>query len=229
VRPGRYAATDGSFGRSAGAAVGRGVILLVVAVVIGIVLLNATDGAPPGSQVVAAGTTTKTTKKPSGTTTTTVAPTTTVAVPAHAPKDVKVIVANGSTTNGAGKRATDLLRPPGYNVLSPTNTPQNAPDSSVYFSPGYDKDAAAIAAALQLAPASVKPVPSTPVVADAKGAQVIVVVGVADGPKFAAPATTTTARAATTTTARAATTTTAAKTATTTTAKAAVTTTTKKP
>src|SRR5688572_18585602 len=42
VRPGRYAAADGSFGRSAGSALGRGVLLLAVALVIGIVLLNAT-------------------------------------------------------------------------------------------------------------------------------------------------------------------------------------------
>jgi hypothetical protein len=229
VRPGRYAATDGSFGRSAGAAVGRGVILLAVALVIGVILLNATDGAPPGSQVVAS-----TKKKDDGvaSTTTTTAPVvpTTAPTAAHAPAEVKVIVANGSGATGVGRKATDLLRPAKYNVLAPTNA-ANTAESSVYFAPGYDKDAAAIATTLQLAPTSVKALPSPPPITDSKGANVVVVLGGDAATKYGTT-TATTAKAATTTTAKAgtATTTTAkAGTATTTTAKPAATTTTAKP
>src|SRR2546421_591733 len=43
VRQGRHAAGDGSFGRSAGGATARGLVLLAVAVVLGIVLLNSAD------------------------------------------------------------------------------------------------------------------------------------------------------------------------------------------
>ena len=43
MRPGRHAAADGSFERSAGTAAARGAFLLVVAVVLGIVLLQAAD------------------------------------------------------------------------------------------------------------------------------------------------------------------------------------------
>src|SRR5436190_497257 len=49
MRPGRYAATDGSFARSAGGAGVRGLALLALALIIGVVLLNATDADPPGT------------------------------------------------------------------------------------------------------------------------------------------------------------------------------------
>ncbi len=52
LKPGRHAAEDGSFGRSAGMAAGRAAAVLVVAVVIGILLLNKVDD-PPGRQVSA--------------------------------------------------------------------------------------------------------------------------------------------------------------------------------
>jgi hypothetical protein len=230
LKPGRYAAADGSFGRSAGGALGRGIVLLAIAMVIGIVLLNATDAEPPGAQV---------TTKPSGSssssggggssgTTTTVAPTTTL--PTHAPRDVKVIVANASSVKGAGAKASDALKPPGYNVLAPANaTAVN--ESAVYFVPGYDRDAAALAAALQFPATAVKPMPNPPPLADSKGANVVVILGGDQAPRFASTtaATTTTAKAAT-----GATTTTTAKPATgattTTTARPASTTsTTKKP
>lgn len=220
MKPGRYAAADGSFGRSAGVAMGRGVALLAVALVIGIVLLNATSNDPPGT-VVSATSTTKTTSKPSAVTTTTAAPTTTV--PAHNPKDVKVLVANGSGTSGVAGNASTPLKTAGFNVLAPANA-DKVQESSVYFVAGYEKDAADIATALALPATAAKAMPNpAPVKSDANP-QIIVVVGSADAARFAqAAATTTTAKAAatTTTTAKAAATTT-------TTAKAAATTTTVK-
>jgi hypothetical protein len=227
VKPGRYAAADGSFGRSAGGALGRGIVLLAIAMVIGIVLLNATDAAPPGAQVTTKGTTPAKSSGGSSGTTTTVAPTTTL--PTHAPRDVKVIVANASSVPKVGATVSDALKPPGYNVLAPANAAA-VKDSAVYFVPGYDRDAAAIAAALQFPATAVKPVPNPPPLADSKGANVVVIVGADQAPRFAtATATTTTAKpaaGATTTTAKP-----AAGATTTTTAKPAATTTstTKKP
>jgi hypothetical protein len=239
MKPGRYAAPDGSFARSAGGAGARGLALLALALIIGVVLLNATDADPPGTTVSSKGATSTNDDGDGGegaaaTTTSTVPPTTTL--PAHAPKDVKTIVANASAVKGAAAGGRNALLAAQYNVLAPANSAAVA-ESSVYFTPGYDRDAAAIAAVLQLPGTTVKPMPA-PAPFDTKGANVAVVLGADAAPRFGtAGATTTTAAAAagaTTTTARpaaGATTTTTARPAAgaTTTTTAAATTTTKKP
>jgi hypothetical protein len=238
MKPGRYAAPDGSFARSAGGAGARGLALLALALLIGVVLLNATDADPPGTNVSASGAGSHAASSDdeggdgssSASSTTTAAPTTTT-LPAHAPKDVKVIVANASAVKGAASGGRTALLAAQYNVLAPTNAAA-VPDSSVYFTPGYDRDAAAVATALGLAPPTVKPMPA-PAPFDTKGANVAVVLGADAAPRFGTAGATTTTAAATATTARpaaGATTTTArpAAGATTTTAPAA-TTTTKKP
>jgi hypothetical protein len=208
MRPGRYAADDGSFARSAGGAGARGLVLLALALLIGIVLLNATDADPPGTSVSARGGSDTTSGNGSKsdasgekTTTTAAAPTTTL--PARAPKDVKVIVANASSVKGAAANAKKMLDPPGYNNLAPTNAAAVA-ETSVFFVPGYDRDAAAIATLLGLPATTVKAMPA-PAPFDTKGANVAVLIGADHGPKFAAaPAagatTTTTAAAAAATT-----------------------------
>lgn len=209
MKPGRYAAADGSFGRSAGAAMGRGVALLAVALLIGVLLLNKTDERPPGSDVAAgpgpaAGSDDGNGGGRSATTTTS----TTTTVPARQPKDVKVIVANGSAVNKAGARASDALKPGGYNVLAPTNVAGQVAQSAVYYTQTFEREAAAVAAALGMPASVVKPVP-TPAPFDAKTANVLVLLGTDHASRFAAAAgsTTTTAAggtAATTTTAKAA-------------------------
>ena len=221
MKPGRFAADDGSFARSAGGAGVRGLALLAFALLIGIVLLNATDADPPGTTVSAEGDS----DTPSGdggdsdaagegtaTPTTAAAPTTTA--PARAAKDVKVIVANASSVKGAAGNAKKVLDPLGFNVFAPANSAA-VPESSVFFTPGYERDAAALAAALGLPGTTVKAIP-TPPPFDTKAANVAIVIGADHGPKFAAaPA----AAGATTTTAAGATPTTAAGAATTTTRK----------
>jgi hypothetical protein len=217
MRPGRYAAADGSFARSAGGAGVRGLALLALALLIGVVLLNATDADPPGTAVSAEGDSDSGDGGPDGASgddaaasTTTAAPTTTL--PARAPKDVKVIVANASEVKGAASGGRTVLAQAQYNVLAPANAPPVA-ESSVFFTPGYDRDAAGIAAALGLPATTVKPIPA-PAPFDTKGANVAVVLGADHAPKFgtAAGTTTTTAAAgATTTTAAAAANTTTTK------------------
>ena len=207
MKPGRYAAADGSFARSAGGAGARGLVLLAVALLIGVVLLNATDADPPGTSVSALG------DSDSGdggadtddgdgdggdaaaASTTTLPPTTTL--PARAPAEVKVIVANASEVKGAAGGGRTALVNAKYNVLAPTNaTP--TPASVVYFVPGYDRDAAGVATALQLPANLVKPMPAPPPF-DTKGAHVAVLLGADHAAKFgpapAAGATTTTAAA----------------------------------
>jgi hypothetical protein len=193
---------------------GRGVVLLAVALLLGIVLLNATDEQPPGANVAAGPASSGGSATGNKPTTTTAAPTTTL--PAKQPKDVKAIVANASDTKGAASRASDQLKAAGYNVLAPANsTPRG--DSAVYYAPGFDREAAAVATALGFPATAVKPLPTPSPVPDLKTANVLVVLGSDHAGRFGTPAgaTTTTARAggaATTTTARAGgTTTTTAK------------------
>jgi hypothetical protein len=195
MRPGRYAADDGSFAKSAGGAGVRGLALLALALLIGVVLLNATDADPPGATVSARGD--SDTRSGDGgasdasgetATSTTAATTTTTATPAHAPKDVKVIVANASAVKGAAGNAKKVLDPAGFNVLSPANaTP--VPTTNVYFTAGYERDAAAVATVLTLPGTAVKALPA-PAPFDTKGANVADVIGADQASKFAAAPTT---------------------------------------
>ncbi|HEX7165942.1 MAG TPA: LytR C-terminal domain-containing protein [Acidimicrobiales bacterium] len=210
MKPGRYAAADGSFGRSAGAAMGRGVILLGIALLIGVVLLNATDDQPPGTDV-AAGTSNGTTeekaddRKPAATTT--VPPTT---LPAKAPAEVKVLVANGSGLKGAAKNANDKVKAAQYNALAPTDGPATK-ETVIYYTAGFEREAAAVAGVLEIPSTLAKPMP-TPAPFDTKTANVVVLLGPDHGTRFSTATTvaptTTAAGSATTTTARPATTTT---------------------
>lgn len=203
MRPGNHAAADGSFERSAGAAMGRGVLLLVVAFVIGIVLLNAADERPPGTDL-AAGPGSSSNGEPESddatATTTTAAPVPTTA-PARAPAEVKVLVLNASDVKGAAGGGTDVLKAAQYNALAPGNAVKTA-TSNVYFTAGFQAEALAVAAALELAAEVVVPIP-TPPPADPKTANVLVVLGADAAPRFGTSATATTAApAATTTTSR---------------------------
>jgi hypothetical protein len=201
MKPGRYAAADGSFGRSAGAAMGRGVALLAVALLIGVLLLNKTDERPPGSDVAAGpGPATGAESGEDGDdrrATTTTSTTTTAA--ARQPKDVKVVVANGSEVKGAAGRASDQLKAAGYNVLAPTNVSPSVATSTAYYTPGYERETIAVAAALGMPQSVVKLVTSPPPF-DAKTANVLVVLGADHANRFAAASggaagSTTTARA----------------------------------
>jgi hypothetical protein len=211
----RHAATDGSFGRSAGGAAARGALLLAVALVLGIVLLRSGGGDPYSRSV-------RTSVSPGSPEVSTPVPTaTTVTVPLRTPPDIKVLPTNGTSTAGAATNTGNRLKAAGYNVLAATNTTNPATTSNVFYNPGFEREARVIAQLLGFPDAAVQPMPTPPPVADTRGADVIVVVGADQAKAGAAPATTpTTARRTTATTARP--TVTTAHTATT---KAAVTTT----
>lgn len=186
MTPGRHAAADGSFRRSAGAAAGRGIVLLGVAVILGIVLLSATDAQPPGERVTAG----RQTEEPSddgvdsptgvgdGAGEMNTVPTTTT-TPPRQPREVKVLVVNASGVSRVAARVTDHLRPAGYNLLAPTNATPLVDESSVFFVPGFEREAAVLASTLPLPlpPAAVKPMPTPPPLPNTKGANVVVFVG----------------------------------------------------
>jgi hypothetical protein len=181
VSPGRHAADDGSFGRSAGGAMLRGALLLAVAVILGVALLNRFDtGTDPFAQRLSASgratttTTTTAATAPPQTTTTAAA----AAARLRAPADVKVLPANGTGVNRFGARVGDELKKSGFNVLSPVDsTTKGVATSVVYSTAGYEADAADVAAKLGLPPTAVQaaapPVKST----ELRGANVIVLAG----------------------------------------------------
>lgn len=182
----RHASRDRSLRRSTTMAIGRGLVLVAVAVVVGIVLVNSvpTPGpaTPSASQPAAAGSSHPRGSggaAPAGTTTTTAASSATTAAPAMPPSKVKVAVANG--TNDAvplgATHLADALHALGYQVLAPMDTTQPQSSSAVYFAPGYDQAAAALAHRLQLSPSVVAPLPSSVPVSNVSGADVVVIEG----------------------------------------------------
>ncbi|HEX9968519.1 MAG TPA: LytR C-terminal domain-containing protein [Acidimicrobiales bacterium] len=194
VRRGRHAAEDGSFNRSASTAVGRGILLLLVAFVIGIALLQQVDD-PVGEQQVSSSSDEETTT----TLPAVVEPPTTTAAPVREPKNVRVLTANGTSVKGAGGRIKDRVLAGGYNALAATDTKTPATASVVFFTPGYEREAAALATLLGLQPTAVQAMPTPPPVADLKAANLLVVVGPDLAQAPAGSSTSTTARTGATT------------------------------
>ncbi len=186
MRPGSHAAGDGSFGRSAGIQAGRATGLLVIAVLIGLVLLHRSPG---GGGLVASGGATTTNSGDALATDTTVRPTTnttarsgstnnsTTTQPLRAKADIKVLVANGTSTAGLAGTVSTTLRGKGYNTLASTNANLKVASTSAYFQSGYEGDAAVLAGVLGLPPTAVQPMPATLPVASVTGVNILVVVG----------------------------------------------------
>ena len=148
----------------------RGVALIIAAVLLGIVLLNATD--EPAQE--ASGVDRTTLPSDTGNTTTTLKGSSTTISTVHDPSKVTVLVANGAGINGLASKIGDKLKAANYVTAEPGNTKAPADESAVYFLPGYEADANAIAALLTPAP-KVAALPNPAPVADQKNAKVIVV------------------------------------------------------
>jgi LytR cell envelope-related transcriptional attenuator len=146
----------------------RGVALVVVAVLIGILLLKAGDDSSSADDNVQAtgpdDQTSQTTTQPGGSTGSSE---TTVTVPqTHPPNEVKVLVLNGSGVQGAAGKVANTLKAENY-VATADNAGTAVNATTVYFQPGYEGDAKAIADLLKNpAPATAampNPPPSTKV------------------------------------------------------------------
>lgn len=160
----------------------RGAALVVVAVVIGLFLLrNGLDTSEaitsnPGRDGGTADGADSGTDTDSGTDETT---TTTPA--SRPPADVPTIVLNDSGVDGAAGAYSEVLTAAGYALTNPAGTNADADGDAgttiVYFAPGFELEAAAVAAAIG-APATVvpTPLPTTPPGLIA-GAMVVVVLG----------------------------------------------------
>jgi hypothetical protein len=151
--------------------------VIVLAIVLGMVLLF--RGLSPENELVIsdgedARSTTSTTSDRNAPPVTDLTPTT---LPAPAPSEVIVLVANGSGVPGVGASTTVALTGKGYQTLDPTNTAADTPTSRVYFVPGSQAAAEEVATTLGLPTASVAALGDAPPVADVGTAMVLVVIG----------------------------------------------------
>jgi len=174
---GQHAADDGSFPRSAGGAMLRGVGLILVAVILGVVLLNATDSPEPFRASSTAEDDDGTVDPAEGDDDDTTTSSTEPPPEPHNPAEVAVLVANGTggQVSGAAGRIAERLKPENYILKPSTNATAAAEASMVYYQPEYEADARAIAGIFTPAP-GVQPMPEQPPVADLQGAHILVVV-----------------------------------------------------
>lgn len=130
------------------------------------VLASGADDTPSGD-ADSATTTTTTADAVTTTVATTVPPTTTTAAPTttaavlHPPNEVITRVGNGAAKGGVAGAGTNILASAGYAALSPKNA-DTIDVSTVYYIPGYSKDAEAVAQLLGVAPSMVQPMPGNP-------------------------------------------------------------------
>ena len=108
------------------------------------------------------------------TTRSTASSTTTTTLP-HA--SVKVLVANGTQTNGAAAHLTQVLQAQGWSMSTPTNTTSQASTTTVYYAPTKQPEAALIASELGVNPSAVQPLTVTAPVPGTTGIDVVVVIG----------------------------------------------------
>jgi LytR cell envelope-related transcriptional attenuator len=162
--------------------VAKGAALLVVAVLIGAFLLW--QGFDNGSSTAGAADQTNLTPtdEPSAsepTVATTPESTTTSALP-RPPAEVKVLVANGTDVKGTATQFSQKLATEGY-VTSDPGTGDNSDytTSVVYYSPDYEAEAAAVASAVGIDSANVKPMPDPVPTKDGslREASVLVIIG----------------------------------------------------
>jgi hypothetical protein len=151
----------------------RGVVLVAVAAVLGFFILRAiedTGGGPSPEEIEAAGDTTQSSEEAADTTDTTAAPA------ARPTAEVVVLVANASGVQGAAAAQAEAIASGGYQVLPAANAPSEVEATQVMAMPGYEADAAALAAAIGAPPDSVVEMPDPPPL-DLTGAHVLVMLG----------------------------------------------------
>jgi hypothetical protein len=137
-----------------GDATWKGLAIIGAAVVIGLLVFSS-FGKASTTLATAQGP-----DQPKGATTTTLKPgatlpTTTTSIPLKDNKDVKVLVANATDTSGATKKVVDALKPACYTISGsvdalPKVKTEKRPTSTVYSTPGFEREAALIALKLNL-------------------------------------------------------------------------------
>jgi LytR cell envelope-related transcriptional attenuator len=126
--------------------------LVLLALIIGVVVLQKVDSKKSNgaSNIV---TPTETTVATTDSSTPAVigdpnVPTTLAATAARLPAAVRVIVTNGSGVNKAARRVNEALVPSGYQMVSPRDANAKNLADAVFYKPGFEAEANAIAASL---------------------------------------------------------------------------------
>jgi hypothetical protein len=103
-----------------------------------------------------------TTTRPTASTSNTIAPATTTTVPALRDRaDVRVVLANASSASGLVSANADRLRTAGYVEVTGVDVRDRVAASVVYYRPGFEEEAAVVAADLELGGAELLPQPGT--------------------------------------------------------------------
>lgn len=169
----------------------RGAALVVVAVLVGLLLLRngidtsevVTSTRDDGSEEE-----TDTGGETGGETTDDTTPAETEdTTPLKTPAEVTVIVFNASSTNGAGAKYTQALEANGYVALEPATATTKVPTTQVLFTEGFEREAAAVAAAIGAPTITPGPLDPTQTPGDVGAANVVLLLG-ADLSEAAPPA-----------------------------------------
>lgn len=152
----------------------RGAALVVVAVLVGLLLLrNGIDT----SEVVTASKGDDSSADAGADDATDDTVTTETTLPARSPAEVTVIVLNGTTVSGAAGKYSTAIGSAGYQMLEAGDAPTKTPATQVFFTAGFEREAAAVALAAG-APATAAPaLLPTPPPGEVGAANVVVVIG----------------------------------------------------
>ena len=156
----------------------RAAVLIAAGIVVGIALvskshtLELTSSTTTSSTTPSAASSSSTTTNGQGSTTTS----TSTPAAAKPARQVKVVVANGTTVSGAATRIGTELSTEGYTNETPVDTTSPQTASATYYAPGFESNAAAIATFLQLKKSPL-PMPGSLPVASTAGADVLVIIG----------------------------------------------------
>jgi len=183
----------------------RAAAIVVLAVALGVILLEVGTRAPTGFKPTV---TVPTVSVPTTTTVPTGGARSTTTTTALNRASVKVLVANGSSVNGAATSYTTLLAHQGWGTLTAVTADAKVASSVVYYASGQQAAAAALSAELGLPSSAVQALSPAVPVAGTAGAAVVVLIGADIAAKVPSTTTTrpstTTTRPSTTTTTKAA-------------------------
>ena len=150
-----------------GDATWKGLLIIAGAVVLGLGVAS-TIGSP-GTGLATSNGVDQPTEKSTTTSkvTSTEQVTTSSSIPLKANKEVKVLVANGTKTSGATKKITDALKPACYTVATPVDAlakvkDEKRPTSTIYSTPGFEREAALLATKLGLQTSANAALPASP-------------------------------------------------------------------
>ncbi len=195
---GRQNSAESSYGRSAGQAAVRGLLLLLGAVVLGLLLLRGVNDTPKGVVVSSPTTASDSTAQTVDTTPLTTdasgssVPASTPAVTRRAPALVNVLVVNGSGKNRAASKVADYLKGSQYTLRKSVDANSATLSGVVYFNADFQNEASDIATLLGIT-GSVGAMPVPPPiktgVATPDPYDILVVVDAPMADRFAASAT----------------------------------------